>query len=203
MFHLTEHFSGTKISSVFTHILWILYHYFCFIFYRKWKYKKSFQMSHLSEYCYTGRLKEQHWSMDKKFERWYLSHDLHKPSSHVEHQDTAFTLSVLNWQGSHSFSDCVIACLSTMETIKLFSGKLFVHASMLFFKSPSVTILRQMGHLKWFFVLSPKNCAILANLIQKAWKQYLGVQHVRRVCASRVTNVTVRSQWLQATYLYR
>jgi hypothetical protein len=83
-----------------------------------------------------------------------LSHDLHKPSSHVEHQDTAFTLSVLNWQGSQSFSDVVIACLSTMETIKLFSGKLFAHTSMLFFKSPSVTILRQIGHLKLFFVLS-------------------------------------------------
>jgi hypothetical protein len=83
-----------------------------------------------------------------------LSHDLHKPSSHVEHQDTAFTLSVLNWQGSQSFSDVVIACLSTMETIKLFSGKLFAHTSMLFSKSPSVTVLRQIGHLKLFFVLS-------------------------------------------------
>jgi hypothetical protein len=48
----------------------------------------------------------------------------------------------------HSFSDCIIPCLSTMETIKLLSGKLFAHASMLFFKSPSVTNLRQMGHLK-------------------------------------------------------
>jgi hypothetical protein len=65
-------------------------------------------------------------------ERWDFSHDLHKPSSHVGHQDTAFTLSVLNWQGSHSFSDCVIACLSTMETIKLLSGKLFVHAAISF-----------------------------------------------------------------------
>jgi hypothetical protein len=34
--------------------------------------------------------------------------------------------------------------LSTMKTIKLFSGKLFAHASMLFSKSPSVTILRQI-----------------------------------------------------------
>jgi hypothetical protein len=41
-----------------------------------------------------------------------------------------------------------------METIKLLSGKLFAHASMLFFKSPSVTNLRQMGHLKLCFVLS-------------------------------------------------
>jgi hypothetical protein len=53
-------------------------------------------------------------------------------------------LSVLNWQASHSFSDCVIACLSTIETIKLLSGKLFAHASMLFFKSPSVTNLRSL-----------------------------------------------------------
>jgi hypothetical protein len=79
---------------------------------------------------------------------------LDKPSSHVEHQDTAFTLSALNWQGSHSFSDVVIVCLSTMETIKLLSGKLFAHASMLFSKSPSVTNLRQMGQLKFFFGLS-------------------------------------------------
>jgi hypothetical protein len=79
---------------------------------------------------------------------------LHKPSSHVEHQDTAFTISVLNWQGSHSFSDVVIACLSTMETIKLFSGKLFAHAAILFFRSPSGTILRQMGQLELFFGLS-------------------------------------------------
>jgi hypothetical protein len=62
--------------------------------------------------------------------------------------------SVLNRQGWHSCADCIIPCLSTMETIKLLSGKLFAHASMLFFKSPSVTILRQMGHLKLFFVLS-------------------------------------------------
>jgi hypothetical protein len=62
--------------------------------------------------------------------------------------------SVLNRQGWHSFSDCIIPCLSTMETIKLLSGKLFAHASMLFFKSPNVTNLRQMGHLKLFFVLS-------------------------------------------------
>jgi hypothetical protein len=79
---------------------------------------------------------------------------LHKPSSHFEHQDTAFTLSVLNWQGSQSFSDVVIACLSTMETIKLFSGKLFAHVSILFLRSPSGTILRQMGQLKLFFGLS-------------------------------------------------
>jgi hypothetical protein len=41
-----------------------------------------------------------------------------------------------------------------METMKLFSGKLFAHVPMLFIKSPSVTVLRQMGHLKLFFVLS-------------------------------------------------
>jgi hypothetical protein len=41
-----------------------------------------------------------------------------------------------------------------METIKLFSGKLFAHASMLFSKSPSVIIRRQIGHLKLFFALS-------------------------------------------------
>jgi hypothetical protein len=44
-----------------------------------------------------------------------------------------------------------------METIKLLSGNLFTHASMLFFKSPSVTVLRQMGHLKLFFVLSTED----------------------------------------------
>jgi hypothetical protein len=43
--------------------------------------------------------------------------------------------------------------LSTMETMKLFSGKLFAHVLILFSKSPSVTIFRQMGHLKIFFVL--------------------------------------------------
>jgi hypothetical protein len=41
-----------------------------------------------------------------------------------------------------------------METIKLLSGKLFAHASMLFSKSPSVTILLQIGHLKLFVALS-------------------------------------------------
>jgi hypothetical protein len=39
-----------------------------------------------------------------------------------------------------------------METIKLLSGKLFAHAAISLFKSPSVTVLRQMGHLKLFFV---------------------------------------------------
>jgi hypothetical protein len=41
-----------------------------------------------------------------------------------------------------------------METMKLLSGKLFAHAAILFFKSPNVTVLRQMGHLKLFFGLS-------------------------------------------------
>jgi hypothetical protein len=82
----------------------------------------------------------------------------------VEHQETAFTLSVLNWQGSQSFSDVVIACLSTKETSKLFSGKLFAHASMLFFLSPSVTILHSRPCCTLCATLSHRKCETVISI---------------------------------------
>jgi hypothetical protein len=108
------------------------------------------------------------------------------------HQDTAFTLSVLNWQGSHSFSDCVIACLSTIETIKLFSG---IEVYCVDHSRPCCTLCATLSHRKCESVLSIDTAATgikqstkaldLSNELQQKSK------HIDEMIENRKENIVV------------